>query len=219
MSAAKPNSIEVWGIDKIKPYEMNAKIHDDKQVKGIAESIKRLGWKGNPIIVDEEGVILAGHGRRLAAISLGMKEVPVICVKDMTEDEKKAFRLADNRVAISNIDTDILQKELAAMSFDLDGIFDKKELDFLEADLGTMNVDAFVDDLDVEVKKQSDETSQKIEEADAKSVKLEKAMGFKEISGKDERVVVRFMAQIESETGLTGADAFVGFVKSLQEAV
>jgi hypothetical protein len=202
-------------LSDIKPYELNAKIHDDKQVEKIAASIKLFGWKGNPIVVDEDGVILAGHGRRLAAIKLGLEEVPVERVTTMTADEKRAFRLADNRVAISNIDTDILQQELSLMTFDMDGIFDKKELEFLEADLGEINATAFVDDLDEEVKRQTEETGQRIDEADAKDVRIEKAMGFKAISGKDERVIVKFMAQIEAESGMPPAEAFVHFVKSL----
>jgi hypothetical protein len=119
---------------------------------------------------------------------------------------------------LGDIDTELLQKELASLDFDLDGIFDKKELDFMIADLGEMKVEAFVDDIDIEVAKQSEETVRKIEEVDARPVKIEKALGFKSIDGKDERHIVRFMAQIESETGKTGADAFVSFVRDLTQA-
>ena len=57
--------IEMWDIARVKPYKNNAKIHDEKQVEKIAKSIKEFGWRGNPIVVDREGVIIAGHGRRL----------------------------------------------------------------------------------------------------------------------------------------------------------
>lgn len=209
--------IEMWEVDKVLPYAQNAKIHDPKQVEKIAASIEKFGWRGNPIVVNEQGVILAGHGRRLAALKLGLAKVPVEVVAGLTEDEQRAYRLADNRVAIADIDSGLLQKELAEMNFDLDGIFDKKELDFLEADLGDFNTDAFVDDIDKEVAKQGEESAKKVEEVDARAVKIDVALGFKTIEGKDERHVARFMAQIEADSGLVGAEAFVSFVKSVME--
>lgn len=211
--------IEMWEPSRLIPYEKNAKIHDPKHVEKIANSIKEFGWRGNPIVVDSKGVIIAGHGRRLAALKLGLAEVPVIVASDLTEDQIKALRLADNRVAIGEYDTDLLQSELASITVDLEGIFDKKELDFLvAADLGEMKTEAFVVDLDEEVKAQAAETTRKIEEADEKPVKIEKALGFKAIQGKDERWVARFMAQVEAETGKTGAEAFVEFVRNLMQA-
>lgn len=211
--------IEMWEPSRLTPYANNVKIHDQKQVEKIAKSIREFGWRGNPIVVDKEGVIIAGHGRRLAALKLGLLEVPVIVARDLTEDQIKALRLADNRVALSDYDSDLLQSELADIDFDLDGIFDKKELDFLvAADLGEMKEEAFVVDLDEEVSKQAAETTRKIEETNEKPVKIEKALGFKSIQGKDERYVARFMAQVEAETGKTGADAFVAFVRNLMTA-
>jgi len=211
--------IEMWDISRVKPYDKNAKIHDEKQVEKIAKSIKEFGWRGNPIVVDRNGVIIAGHGRRLAALKLGMAEVPVVVASDLTDDQIKALRLSDNRVAIGNYDTDLLQNELASISIDLDGIFDGKELDFLvSANLAEMNEAAFVVDLEEEVRQQAAETTKKIEEADEKPVRVEKALGFKAIQGKDERYVVRFMAQVEAETGKTGAEAFVEFVRNLLQA-
>jgi hypothetical protein len=210
--------IEMWQPSRLIPYENNVKIHDPKQVEKIAKSIAEFGWRGNPIVVDKDGVIIAGHGRRLAALKLGLAEVPVVVASDLNADQIKALRLADNRVAIGEYDSDLLQSELADINFDLEGIFDKKELDFLvAADLGEMKTEAFVVDLDEEVKAQAAETSKKIEEADEKPVKIEKALGFKAIQGKDERWVARFMAQVEAETGKTGAEAFVEFVRNLMQ--
>ena len=201
-------------IDSIHPYERNAKVHDAAQVKKIAASIAKLGWRGNPIIVDEDGVILAGHGRRLAAIELGLKTVPVVVAAGMSEDEKKAFRLADNRVAIAGYDSDLLQAELGAIELDMDGIFDAKELKFLEADMGELNGDAFVDDLDSAIEQQAVETEQTLIEADEKEVSIAKALGFKSIKGKDERAVAMFMADVEEQTGKEGAEAFLAFIAS-----
>lgn len=206
---------KTWTIDTIVPYEQNAKIHNDKQVDKIAKSIEEFGWVGNPIVVNEKGVILAGHGRRLAAIKLGLKDVPIKVIDNLSEAAQRAYRLADNRVALSDIDSAILQKELADLDFDLEGIFDKKELEFMEADLGDFNADAFVDDIEVEVAKQADESTQKVAEVDAREVKIDKALGFKSIPGADERHVARFMAQIEAEMGATGSEAFVRFIKGV----
>ena len=204
-----------WTIDTITPYEQNAKIHDAKQINKIAKSIKEFGWVGNPIVVNEEGVILAGHGRRLAAISLGLKDVPIQVIANLSADAQRAYRLADNRVALSDIDSALLQKELADLDFDLDGIFDAKELDFLSADLGDFNTDAFVEDIEVEVNKQAQESASKVAEVDEREVKIDKALGFKAIQGKDERHVARFMAQVEADMNCTGAEAFVKFVKTV----
>lgn len=212
----KKPQIDLWDVEKLIPYELNSKIHDEKQVEKIAKSIQEFGWD-QPIVVDRNGVIIKGHGRRLAAIKLGYAKVPVLVRDDLTDEQVRAARLADNRVAVGDIDAELLQKELASLDFDLEGIFDKKELDFMTADIGEMNTDAFALDLDEEVAKQSAETMKKIEETDERPVKIDKALGFKQISGKDERFVARFMAQVEAETGKTGADAFVEFVRNLMQ--
>lgn len=211
-----PGQITVWAIDKIQPYELNAKIHDEKQVERIAKSIKEFGWS-QPIVVDKGGVIIAGHGRRLAAIKLGLDKVPVWVRDDLDAEQVRALRLADNRVAIGDIDTSLLQKELADLDFDLKGIFDAKELEFLEADLGEYNPDAFVEDIEIEVEKQTKESAKTVEETDERDVKIDKALGFKTIKGADERHVARFMAQIEAEMGAEGAEAFVKFVRGVLE--
>jgi hypothetical protein len=209
------HNIQMWDTSRPKPYALNAKIHDDAQVTKIAASIQKFGWRGNPIVVDENEVILAGHGRRLAALKLGLKQVPVVQMKDMTEDEKRAYRLADNRVAISNLDADILAQEIEGLDFDLNEFFDAKEISFVTADLGTLNESAFVADLDAEIDAQSAETTATIAAAADKPVPVAKALGFKTIKGADERAVARFMATIEADTGKTGVDAFMAFVRSV----
>ncbi|UUZ75503.1 ParB/Srx family N-terminal domain-containing protein [Polaromonas sp. P1(28)-13] len=160
-------SWKMWPIEKILPYPLNAKDHDAKQIAKIAASIKKFDWI-YPILVDKDGTIIAGHGRRLAALSLGMTEAPVLQRSDLSPEEVRALRLADNRVAISNIDSDILQKELATLDFDMDGIFDKKELSFLDADMGELNPGAFIDDIDAAVEQQAAETVLAIAAADEK---------------------------------------------------
>lgn len=213
----KPINIQMRDIDSITPYELNAKIHDSVQVGRISKSIAEFGWD-QPIVVDKNGVIIKGHGRRLAAIQLGLTHVPVLVRDDLDDEQVRAARLADNRVAIGDVDSDLLQQELASLDFDLDGIFDKKELDFMVADLAEMNIDSIVLDLDAAVEEQAEETMKKIAETDVRSVRIDKALGFKEIQGKDERAIARFMAVAEDETGEEGAEAFVGYIKQLMAA-
>lgn len=209
----KPSmQIEVWDIDKLVPYDLNSKTHDPAQVEKIANAIQATGWD-QPIVVDEHGSIIKGHGRRLAAIRLGQKQVPVLVRRDLSPEQVRAARLADNRVAISGIDSEMLKKELATLDFDLEGIFDKKELDFLDVDLGKLDVDAFVPDINLAVDNQQAESTRQVKEVDERQVKLDKVFGFKTITGSDERHVARFIAMFESETGLTGADALVQFSK------
>lgn len=200
--------IEMWNPEKLVPYELNSKIHDNPQVEKIAKAITQFGFD-QPIVVDKDGVIIKGHGRRLASLKLGLKQVPVLVRHDLTPEQVRAARVADNRVALSGIDTDMLQKELADLDFDLTGIFDAKELDFMSADLGEIDQSGFVADLDAELAKQDQQTGQKIKESDARKVKIAKALGFDNVSGKDERLVARFMAEIEHKTGKQGVDAFL----------
>jgi len=215
MTLNKPR-IEIWAIDRIQPYELNAKKHDKVQVAKIAKSIQEFGWD-QPIVVDADGVIIKGHGRRLAAIELGMSQVPVWIRDDLTAEQIRASRLADNRVAVGDLDHDILQQELASLDFDLSGFFDKKELDYLEADLATLNDDAFVASIDEEVEQQTAESSKKVEEVDSRPVKIDKALGFKTVEGRHERAIARFMAQIEADSGLPPGEAFVDFISRVME--
>lgn len=213
----KPINIVMRDIDEVHPYELNVKVHDQKQVEKISKSIAEFGWD-QPIVVDKDGVIIKGHGRRLAAIHLGLTQVPVLVRDDLDGDQVRAARLADNRVAIGDIDADLLQQELASLNFDLDGIFDKKELDFMEADLGALDLDALAFDLEERVSEQAEETLSKITETDARVVRIDKALGFKEVQGKDERAISRFMAYAEDETGCEGAEAFVKYIEKLMAA-
>jgi len=213
----KPINIELRAIDGISPYDLNVKVHDQKQIEKIAKSISEFGWD-QPIVVDKNGVIIKGHGRRLAAIHLNLTSVPVLVRDDLSDEQVRAARLADNRVAIGDIDVELLQQELATLSVDLEGIFDKKELDFMQADLGDLDLDALAFDLEQRVAEQAEETMQKVAEADERAVRIDKALGFKEIKGKDERVISRFMSYAEAETGSEGAEAFIGYIEKLMAA-
>lgn len=109
-------------IESLLPYARNAKIHDQENVKQIAASIMEFGFC-NPVLIDAKGEIIAGHGRVLACELLGIKEVPCIVLGHLNEGQKKAYRLADNRlVEKSTWDLDILAEELeqlATANYDL----------------------------------------------------------------------------------------------------
>lgn len=104
--------IEYKPIDKVIPYDKNPRQNDDA-VQYVAESIKAFGFI-NPILLDASGTIMAGHTRLKAAKQLGMKEVPVVYVDDLSEEQARAFRLADNKTAeFAEWDEGLLEQELA----------------------------------------------------------------------------------------------------------
>lgn len=122
--------IEMWPPKELIPYENNPR-RNDKAVDAVANSIREFGFKV-PIIVDADGVIICGHTRRLAALMLGLTEVPVMVADDLTEEEVRAYRLADNRVAeLAGWDEQLLKEELAKIKgVDLSGLgFDKEMLE------------------------------------------------------------------------------------------
>ena len=100
-------------LQKLSPYAHNARTHSPEQVAQLVESIKQFGWT-NPVLIDEKGEIIAGHGRVMAAEVLKMDSVPVIVLSGLTDDQKKAYRLADNRLPLNaGWDEDLLRMELS----------------------------------------------------------------------------------------------------------
>ena len=114
----------------IVPYANNTKKHDETQIKNVAESIKKYGWV-QPIVIDNDGTIVIGHCRALAAEKLGMEEVPCVVVSDLTEEEINALRIVDNKTNESPWDFDLLSAELPEIDlsdFEFDfGIEDEEE--------------------------------------------------------------------------------------------
>jgi hypothetical protein len=208
--------IQLVPIDSVKPYELNSKKHPKEQIAKIASSIREFGWD-QPIVVDKDFVIIKGHGRRLAAISLGMDKVPVLIRDDLTTDQVRAARLSDNRVAISDIDSELLQKELANLNFDMTLFFDEKELNFVGADLGMMNDDMFVGDLTGAVESQSKAVEEKMAATSGGRIPIAKALGFKDVPASAGVFIAKLMAYAEESTGQTGGDAFAQFAKEWDE--
>jgi DNA modification methylase len=127
--------IEQRSIDQLIPYINNSRKHSDEQVAQIAASIKEFGWT-NPILVDGDNGLIAGHGRLMAARKLGMDKIPVIELAHLSENQKKALIIADNKLALnSDWDTELLMIELSELDgddYDLSVLgFDQDELDAL----------------------------------------------------------------------------------------
>ena len=106
-------------INELKPYPRNAKDHNAKQIKLIADSIKRFGFL-QAIVIDKNNEIVAGHGRYEAAKLLGLKSVPVVKADTLTEQEIKAYRLADNQInALTGFKMDLAIEELKGLDDNL----------------------------------------------------------------------------------------------------
>lgn len=210
-------TVELWDIDKLVPYALNAKNHPEHEIEKLANAILTYGWT-QPIVVWTNGDIIAGHGRRLAAIKLGRKKVPVIVRSDLTKDQADALRLADNRVTGSSYDMAMIQDELRRLSeTDIDLLtlgFDERELDFSTADLGEIDTEFFTDDISGAVEAQQQANAKKTEEVDDTAAPIGDALGFKRVTIAQSRIIRDFMSKVEDNTGLKGAEALVAYIGS-----
>jgi DNA methylase/ParB/Sulfiredoxin domain len=135
-------SIKYLATEELTPYARNSRTHTGEQIRQVANSIRKFGWM-NPVIIDEHGMIIAGHARVLAAKQIGLKIIPVIRVNHLTEDEKRAYILADNKIAANaGWDESLLRVELEHLAridvdvdVDLTG-FSTPEIDFVLAATG-----------------------------------------------------------------------------------
>lgn len=106
-------------IKELKPYKKNAKKHPKEQVERIANSIKEFGFT-QPVIIDSNNCVVAGHGRILGAKKAGLKQVPTVMLEDLTEEQIKAYRLVDNKLNESDWDFSLLDEELENLTEDID---------------------------------------------------------------------------------------------------
>lgn len=132
-------AIETLSIDNLIPYAKNSRTHSSEQIAQVAASIKEFGWT-NPVLIDESGGIIAGHGRVMAAKTLGIVDVPCIRLSHLTDDQKRAYVIADNKLAMNaGWDEDILKFELGELkdgdfNLGLTGFSDKELEELLGAD-------------------------------------------------------------------------------------
>jgi DNA modification methylase len=129
--------VERWPIERLMPYARNARTHSDAQVSQVAASIREWGWT-NPVLVAEDGTIIAGHGRVLAARKLRITDIPVMIASGWTEAQKRAYAIADNKLTLNGgWDEELLGLELGELEilgFDLDLIgFTESEREALAA--------------------------------------------------------------------------------------
>lgn len=215
------STIELWGVEKLVPYELNAKKHSESQVQKLARAIKKFGWT-QPIVVWKDGSIIAGHGRRLAALSLGMAKVPVIVRGDLTKSEADALRLADNRVTSTEYDQALVGVEIQRLFSEADEDlimsmgFDEKEFEFATADLSEMNEDFFADDLDEAVEEQKAANDRSVETTDETAAPVADALGFKRVTIAQSREIRELMADVER---ITGKDRIEGFIAVLKKGL
>lgn len=217
MTDTKVRKVEAWPIENIFPYEKNAKKHSDEQVDGLVQNIREFGWD-QPIVVDKDGVIIKGHGRRLAAMKMGLKKVPVICRDDLSPDQVKAARLSDNRIVSTEYDNDLLMEELGELDadFDLGALgFSDKELAFLDADIADIDESAFTEDIETAVSEQQEENAAAARDVDESEIPIGDALGFKKVTVSEKREIGRFMAEIEDQTVQTGKDALMTFIRGV----
>jgi hypothetical protein len=115
--------VERWPTERLIPFARNARTHSEIQVSQIASSIREWGWT-NPVLVAEDGTIIAGHGRVLAARQLRIKDVPVMIASEWTDAQKRAYAIADNKLTLNGRwDEELLGLELEqleVLGFDLD---------------------------------------------------------------------------------------------------
>ena len=124
--------IEQRSVAELTPYAANSRTHSQEQVAQIAASMKEFGWT-NPILISDDNMIIAGHGRIMAAKELGMVDVPVIVLSGLSEAQQKALVIADNKLALNSIwDDELLKMEMAdlvASGFNYEAIgFNTQEL-------------------------------------------------------------------------------------------
>jgi len=222
--------IEIWDINKLVPYENNAKLHDEKQIEKLSRSIVKFGWT-QPIVVWTDGSIIIGHGRRLAALKLGLTQVPVVVRSDLSKIEADALRLADNRVTSNDYDMDKIAQELVDInaqlenSFDgdltlFDTGFDENELDFAIGDLGEISDLNFIEDIGSAVEEQTEQNRENVTATDDTTAPVVDALGFKRLTIAQSRQLRSLMLRAETVTGKSGSDALIEALnKALPEHV
>ncbi|MTH61186.1 ParB/Srx family N-terminal domain-containing protein [Paracoccus litorisediminis] len=214
-------AIEIWPIEDLIPYEANAKKHPEAQIEKLATTITKMGWT-QPIVVWGNGEIIAGHGRRLAALKIGLPKVPVIVRRDLTKAEADALRLADNRVTSTEYDQGLIQEELIRLNSELLGTdlsltdmgFDEKEITFVLADLGEMDEDFFATDISAAVEEQKVQAAAEVEATDEIAAPVVDALGFKRVTIAQSRAIRDAMGKVEAKTGKKGVEALIAVLEA-----
>jgi ParB-like chromosome segregation protein Spo0J len=139
LTVAMAKRIEMWPLDRLVPYERNSRLHSPEQIAQVAASIAEFGFV-NPVLVDSNDGIIAGHGRLAAAKELGLSELPVVVLDHLSDRQRRAYVIADNKLALNaSWDVDMLAMEVDALrdeDFNLDLLgFSEDELKGLAAEV------------------------------------------------------------------------------------
>lgn len=212
---------EQWPLEKIIPYEKNAKKHPKEQIEKLAEAIKRLGWRYR-IMVDGDGVIISGHGRLAAAKHLGLKTAPVSVVTDLDPAKVKQLRLVDNEVVSNEYDVRLKRDELSDLhlgeDIDMSWAFDERDLNFALEDNGEIDLGAISESLYEEMEEIQGKTEEKIKTVEESELPISKVFSFTKVTGEQARNLTLLEKLAEAETGKTGAEALSAYSEALLSA-
>ena len=148
-NVAMAQKIELWNLERLKPYDKNAREHSVEQVAQIAASITEFGFL-NPILVDSNDGIVAGHGRLSAAKELALDVVPVVVLDHLTENQKKAYVLVDNKLAENATwNEDLLAEEIIKLNLQ---DFDLNILGWSDEELKSLQEDGWATDIEDVIK-------------------------------------------------------------------
>lgn len=197
----------------LKPYPQNAKKHTPEQIDQLARSITEYGWTTR-ILVDQDNMIINGHGRWMAAKQLGLKEAPVIRRSDLTDERIRALRLIDNRVSDTGYNQDLLKmelSELADLDVGIENFFTDEEMHFAIDDID-IDLEALTNDIQQDVEAMTGSTQEKIDNEDETQVPIKKILGYSSVNLSQSRKLGLLSAHAELVTGRTGADALSYFI-------
>lgn len=169
---------------ELKDNPRNSRTHDENQIESIARSINLYGFV-NPVLIDEEDLIIAGHGRRMAAIKIGMEEVPTIRLTGLSDAEKRAYMIADNKIALdSGWNVEMLESELQEIT-----------------DIGLALEDTGFTLEEIDELKMSDAEEVEVEQPKKKKKKKKKPSGGEEVEEKFQ-ILISFSTEKEQSKWL-----------------
>lgn len=213
--------LEQWELDRLIPYEKNNKKHDKKSVEELAKSIAEHGVE-NPILIEEDGTIISGHGRREALLLLGHIYAHVRVARGMSKAAARKLRLAANKTVSTAYDSAAIAFELddlQSLGIDLDGMgFTEREFQSLMTDVGEIDVETLTDDIQTAVVEHEETVSKVASEAEDSEMPVAKVFGFKKVPVRHVRTITRFLGVIEEKHGEEGLDALVNHMEEVLKA-
>lgn len=210
--------VEQRRVADLIPYENNNKKHPASQIEALAKSIEDQGLE-NPILIEEDGTIISGHGRHLAVQHLGREFVAVRVARGITKEQARKLRIAANKTTSIEYDTEALSLELkglADLDIDLGSLgINEKEILVMVEDVGEMDLGSLTTDIKTAVETHERETEEKADEIESSEVSIAKVFGVKKIPVADARAITRFLGIIEAETGEKGLAALMAHVQGV----